>query len=452
MTDRLARGRLASGWPWLALGLAVLAAGWYWTDFEGDPDGEFPAVVRPTFSPRPAPAYRLAEAGDTLDKLGIYLGATAVVVALWGAYRSRRERGTVGLWPAAVALGAVAGWHAATAGPWPDGWHGLGWRNVTNAAAPMGLRAGLAAGAILAAVVVGACALRERRRLGGLLQAARERGALALLVLAAVLVPLREVPLPASVEPAAFWPKWAFVWGLLAFVFALGRLAGMPTAAVVSRPRLARLAAVAAVVLLVAGGRWLVWYQRPIPRLKAVVPGKIYISAMPDARGLELAQRRHGFKSIINLFPEDTHLRSPLLPQEEAFVREHGLTYLRNTTFDADGDAFLRRTLELAQDPDAWPVLVHCHACMDRTPAWAGIYRFVVEGKPLREILCEIEQHRGYRPKASVTLLYNHVLPKVAPDRAAGDPTAQALRGYANGTPDPYAAKTARAKAAATMR
>jgi hypothetical protein len=450
MTDRLARGRLlAPGWPWLALVLAVLTAGWYWTDFEGDPDGEFPAVVRPTFSVRPAPAYRLAEAGDTLDKLGIYLGATAVVFATWGAIRSRREGRGLGLWPAAMALGAAAGWHAATAGPWPDGWHGLGWRNLANPGAPAGLRAGLLAGLIGVKLALGSGLAASWRRRGELVRAARERGALALLILAAVLVALRQGALPASVEPAAFWPKWAFVWGLLAFVFALVRLAGLPTLATVSRPRLVRLAAVAAVLGLAVGGRWLVWYQRPIPRLKAVVPGKIYISAMPDARGLELAQSRHHFKSIINLFPEDTHLRSPLLPQEEAFVREHGLTYLRNTTFDADGDAFLKQTLDLAQNPDAWPILVHCHACMDRTPAWAGIYRFVVEGKPLREILCEIEQHRGYRPKASVTLLYNHVLPKVAPGRAASDPTAQALRGYADGTPDPYAAKVARTKAAA---
>ena len=48
-----------------------------------------------------------------------------------------------------------------------------------------------------------------------------------------------------------------------------------------------------------------------------------------------------------------------------------------------EADAFLDLTLRLAQDPDAWPVLVHCHGCMDRSPAWMGIYRFLVEGRPL---------------------------------------------------------------------
>jgi len=74
---------------------------------------------------------------------------------------------------------------------------------------------------------------------------------------------------------------------------------------------------------------------------------------------------------------------------------------------------------------------------MDRTPAWMGIYRFVVQGKPLDEILTEIEQHRGYRPKASVTLLYNRVLAPRAPERYATDPTAKRLRDDARGTLDP---------------
>ena len=75
---------------------------------------------------------------------------------------------------------------------------------------------------------------------------------------------------------------------------------------------------------------------------------------------------------------------------------------------------------------------------MDRTPAWMGIYRFVVEGRPLDEILREIEGHRGYRPKASVTLLYNRVLPRLAPERYRNDPTAALLRRCAEGTIDPY--------------
>ena len=99
-----------------------------------------------------------------------------------------------------------------------------------------------------------------------------------------------------------------------------------------------------------------------------------------------------------------------------------------------DSDEFLDQTLALAQDPSAWPILIHCHGCMDRSPAWMGIYKFTVEGRPLLEIVREIEAHRGVRPKASVTLLYNRVLPPRAPDHYAADPTAPVLKSAAHGT------------------
>src|SRR5262249_50605813 len=188
---------------------------------------------------------------------------------------------------------------------------------------------------------------------------------------------------------------------------------------------------------LVGGGLGLVWYHRPLERLRAVVPGKIFISAMPTVRGLEIAQRRHRFKTIINLFPEETSQRSPRLPDELRFVAAHDLRYVASPSDPLRSDEFLDWTLALAQDPSAWPILVHCHGCMDRTPAWMGIYRFVVQGRPLDEILKEIERHRGYRPKASVTLLYNRVLRPRARERYEADPTAALLRRCAGGTIDP---------------
>ncbi len=169
----------------------------------------------------------------------------------------------------------------------------------------------------------------------------------------------------------------------------------------------------AAWLILVVLGIDLTWYHRPLARLKVVVPDRIYLSAMPTRRGLEIAQERRHFRTIINLFPEETAQRSPILGDELKFIREHGIRYLASPSdpSPAASNAFLDQTLALAQDPSAWPILVHCHGCMDRSPAWMGIYRFVVEGRPLNEIMQEIERHRGYRPKASVILLYNRVLP-----------------------------------------
>ncbi len=149
---------LAASWPWLILIAAVVPAVWHVVDFPEDLDPEFPAVERPTFNTMPPPAYRLAEPGDTIDRVSIYFGSAAVVLAATGLVRSRRG---VGLWPAALALALAGLWHAATPGPTFDGWHGLGWRVVFDPGAPGSLRLAVATGA---AGVVGIVLVNILRR------------------------------------------------------------------------------------------------------------------------------------------------------------------------------------------------------------------------------------------------------------------------------------------------
>jgi len=242
----------------------------------------------------------------------------------------------------------------------------------------------------------------------------------------------RQFDLP-GVEPAGYWPRWSFAWGMLAF--ALGLFHVLLSKQLPRLPSRVALTAIGALgwAGLTALGICVSWYHRPLERLRTVEPGRIYISAMPTYAGLKVAQERHHFKTIINIFPEDTYQRSPLLPDEQRFVRERGIRYLQASASDNDSDELLDLTLKLARDPDAWPILVHCHGCMDRSPAWMGIYRFVVQGRPLLEILKEIEAHRGYRPKASITLLFNRALEPRAPDRYQADPLAAKLREYAHG-------------------
>lgn len=420
-------------WPWLILAFAAALAVWHAMDFPGDLDAEFPRVQRPTFSRRPPPAYRLAEPGDTLDRVAIYLSAAALVLSVGGAWLSRER---LGLWTASFALASASLWHASTPGPTFDGWHGMGWREIFDPLAPLGLRIALAVAAIALGILFVLSVFHRRSEWRALLARGRSAGILGLLSVALVLVLLRQFEIP-NVEPVGYWPRWAFLLGLLAFALAL--LKAIPTVPAPSRIRVAASLGLSSLAwfALVAGGIGLTWYHRPLSRLRTVVPGKIYISAMPTKRGLEVAQRRHHFKTIINLFPEDTPLRSPILPDELEFAKEHGIQYVGSPSDEASSSRFLDQTLALAQDPNAWPILVHCHGCMDRTPAWMGIYRFIVQGKPLNEILAEIEQHRGHRPKASVTLLYNRVLAPRAPERYAADPTAKLLRECAKGTPDP---------------
>ena len=434
--------------PWIVLAMAIVPAVWHVVDFEDDVDSEFPLVARPTFSRRPPAAYRLAEPGDTIDRVALYASSAAVVLALAGRHSRPRGRGA-DFWLASLGLALAAFWHASTPGPTFDGWHGLGWRAIGDPAAPWPLRIGLAmAGLILSFWVVGQLPA-SRRRWAELIARGRENGILGLTLVAAILIGLRQVDLP-GVEPVGYWPRWTFVWGMLAFDLALiGALPPLPSRA--SRIRLVLGAGGCA--MFVAGGLALTWLHRPLDRFKAIVPGKIYISGMPTYRGLQVAHARHRFRTIVNLFPEDLPgERSPRRGDELRFAREHGIRYYGSPLEVSQSEAFLELNLAVARDPAAWPVLVHCHACMDRTPAWTGIYRFVVQGWPLAEVMKEMERHRGYRPKASVTLLYNRVLRALAPERYARDETAALLRRCAVGTVDPHDEQVRAEAAAANIR
>ena len=123
------RNCLGWAWPWLLVLLIAAIAVWHAYDFPDDVDIEFPGVVRPTFSRLAPPAYRLAEPGDTIDRIAIYFSSVACILAVRGFCRDRFNRRT---WTAALASSIFAFWYAANPGPTFDGWHGLGWAWLDN--------------------------------------------------------------------------------------------------------------------------------------------------------------------------------------------------------------------------------------------------------------------------------------------------------------------------------
>lgn len=420
----------------------MLPSVWYILDYEHEVDPEFPKVARRTYNAFPPAAYRLGDAGDTIDCVAVYVSSAALVLSAWGCLRDPRR----GLRWSALAISAAAFWHAATPGPLINGWHGLGWRTIFDPAVPTPQRITLAACAltVLAVVAIGS----RPWNLRAMLADAKVRGVLGLLAVASLLMVARQLP-GIDREPFGFWPRWIYVWGMLAWAFAMLRLAPQ---AVGGR----RAMIVAAMIVCSLGldyfGRSVFWYQRPINRLREIIPGRLYLSAMPTYAGLELAQKRYSFKTILNLFPEFTPAGSPHWPDEQRFAREHNIQLITQSEDDPTGLRSIPDTLDVADDPANWPVLVHCHASMDRSPAWVGMYRFVKQGWPLDEAVREIERHRGSRPKSSVTLLYNRMLPRLAPGRVEQDATALEMREFAIGTPDPLEALLARQRDAAVER
>src|SRR5262249_44625056 len=145
-----------------------------------------------------------------------------------------------------------------------------------------------------------ACAFRRRSHLGEVWAASLGR----LWIAAPILAIARQFDLQ-GVEPAGYWPRWAMIGALLGFY--LGLLVGLvPRLELRSRRWAMGLLAAPAWIALVAFGIAVTWYHRPLARLRVVVPDRIYISAMPTRWGLEVAQERRHFRTIINLFPEET--------------------------------------------------------------------------------------------------------------------------------------------------
>ncbi len=89
--------QLRRRWPWLVLAVLMIPAAWHVLDFDEDIDPEFPQVERPVFSAVPPAAYRLAEPGDTLDRVEIYLASASALLAAGGLVSRSQTRALAGV-------------------------------------------------------------------------------------------------------------------------------------------------------------------------------------------------------------------------------------------------------------------------------------------------------------------------------------------------------------------
>ena len=259
-----ARADCASG-PGSCWRSATIPAVWYVFDYENDIDPELPRVVRPTFSTYPPPAYRFAEACDTIDHVAVYVSSAALVLSVWGLLAL----------PALTALacgrGSFGGRFLARGHARPAGGRLVRPRLANHLRCPRSLEQSPHPGGPGHGRRGDRRASHRRtaaaRRPG---PGAREHGILGLLIVAAILMIMRQIG-RLDWEPFGFWPRWFYVWGLFAWAFAIVKV--VPPAP----PRWSRAAIIGLMVVISLGldftGRGLFWYQRPIARLKEVVPG-----------------------------------------------------------------------------------------------------------------------------------------------------------------------------------
>ena len=144
-------------------------------------------------------------------------------------------------------------------------------------------------------------------------------------------------------------------------------------------------------------------YQK---RLRVVTPGKLYRSGCMTAAGLEEAIKTYGIRTVINLMEEapdpalHPHYFAPASVPESQLVARAGarfvaftVEYLPRNRARRERPATIERYLEILDDPNSYPVLIHCKAGLHRTGVLVGVYRMEYEGWTKAEALQEVRDN-----------------------------------------------------------
>ena len=153
----------------------------------------------------------------------------------------------------------------------------------------------------------------------------------------------------------------------------------------------------AAAVVLVVGatiGLYKARHYVLLDNFGVVEAGRVYRSGQLQAYQLERVIREHGLRTVINT--REPEAPAALMEAEEEVCRQLGVELVR-LPMPGDGRGAYDqydRALEVLQDPDRLPALVHCARGTHRTGAVIAAYRVRVQGRDPADALAEME---GYR-------------------------------------------------------
>ena len=142
-------------------------------------------------------------------------------------------------------------------------------------------------------------------------------------------------------------------------------------------------------------------YQK---RLRVVTEGKFYRSGCMTAAGLEATIKTYGIRTVINLMEEapdpilNPHYFAPASVSESELVAKCGarfvnltVQYLPRNKLRTQRPETIERYLEILDDPNSYPVLIHCKAGLHRTGVLVALYRMEYEGWTKDEALDEVK-------------------------------------------------------------
>jgi tyrosine-protein phosphatase SIW14 len=151
-------------------------------------------------------------------------------------------------------------------------------------------------------------------------------------------------------------------------------------------------------------------------RLREVTAGKFYRCGQLTAAGFREAIARYGIQTVINLQDEDPdpHLPAsyyasrPVEPESEV-CRQAGARYVL-LSFDLpsrerapfEQAKAIDEFLKILDDPENYPVLLHCKAGLHRTGLLTAVYRMEYEHWPVADALRELRAN-GFGDSAATT-------------------------------------------------
>jgi len=147
------------------------------------------------------------------------------------------------------------------------------------------------------------------------------------------------------------------------------------------------------VVICVAMAGWLIVLDRQNRLLwdhwDEVKRGILYRSGQLTAPQLKEAVRRYGLRTIVNL-----QLPGAEMVRERTLARELGVDFV-NLPMPGDGfgkESQFRKILEILDDPERCPVLVHCARGTCRTGSAVAFYRFERDGWMIQDVAAEMRR------------------------------------------------------------
>jgi protein tyrosine/serine phosphatase len=146
-----------------------------------------------------------------------------------------------------------------------------------------------------------------------------------------------------------------------------------------------RIALVVLLVVLVFVGKY-VYDVNINHNFETITEGKVYKSGVIPPNEIESYVKQHHIKSIVDLrFPGTADLvNNPEIPQElidekEAIAKIKGVNYFNNGSDQVPKPENLKTFFKIMDNPDNYPVLIHCYHGVGRAEMYSAIYRIEYE-------------------------------------------------------------------------